>query len=103
LTYYRVCFHISGLTTKFVILLAELVFLSSNNLSGPLPGAKLSAQANPKKLRGLYLSDNHFTGIIPKQLCSFKSLQALFLDGNDQLAESIPPCLSQFVNLSIAN
>ncbi len=82
---------------------AELVFLSSNNLSGPLPGAKLSTQANPKKLRGLYLSDNDFTGIIPEQLCGFKSLQALFLDGNDQLAGSIPPCLSQLVNLLIEN
>jgi len=79
-----------------------LVFLSSNNFSGPLPGAKLTAQANSKKLHGLYLSDNLFTGIIPEQLCDFESLKALFLDGNEQLTGSIPPCLSQLVNLSAA-
>jgi len=75
--------------------LTEVVFLSSNNFSGPLPGAKLSARANSKRLHGLYLSDNHFTGIIPEQLCGFANLKALFLDGNDQLVGSFPPCLSQ--------
>jgi len=51
---------------------------------------------------GLYLSDNLFTGIIPEQLCDFESLKALFLDGNEQRTGSIPPCLSQLVNLSAA-
>jgi len=81
-----------------------LVFLSSNNFSGPLPGAKLTAQANSKKLHGLYLSDNLFTGIIPEQLCDFESLKALFLDGNDQLTGTTPlpvsTCKSFSSNLS---
>ena len=56
----------------------EILFLSSNQLTGSVPGdiANLKGQ-----LRGLYLSDNQLDGEIPAALCELQQLgkQAPFL------------------------
>lgn len=53
----------------------EILFLSSNKLTGTIPKAisRLS-----RTLRGLYMSDNDFEGTIPTQMCIFNSLGTLF-------------------------
>jgi hypothetical protein len=56
---------------------AEVLFLSSNNFTGkidPILGGKLS-----ENLRGLYLSDNGFNGILPTELCDLTDLSKSLL------------------------
>jgi hypothetical protein len=50
---------------------AEILFMSSNKFSGSIPpGFKRLSRT----LRGLYLSDNEFQGLIPTDLCQFGGL-----------------------------
>lgn len=102
--------------------IAEVLFLSSNIISGPIP-EYISRLAGT--LEGLYLSDNKLQGAIPTALCSLTELSkcaawevwaneiatvlslshcnsyhvgALFLDTNDLIGE-IPPCLDSLTQL----
>lgn len=70
---------------------AEILFLSSNKFSGQLVMSQKAEIGSP--LRGLYLSDNQFDGLIPLMLCEFKELEAIFLDENE-LTGNLPTCLS---------
>ena len=75
---------------------AEIVFLSSNNFTGPIFFTSRSREES--HLKGLYLSDNKFFGPIPMALCHFKSLEAVFLDQNE-FTGGIPPCISKLSEL----
>ena len=50
---------------------AEILFLSSNQLTSSVPGEIVNLQST---LRGLYLSDNLFEGEIPTALCELQHL-----------------------------
>jgi hypothetical protein len=57
-----------------------------------------SRHRTKSRLKGLYLSDNQFSGPIPAAICSFKALEAIFLDEND-LGGIIPPCITELSEL----
>jgi hypothetical protein len=81
-----------------VPLFVELLDLSSNKLSGPVPiHIGLSSEiagAQPAAIRGLYLSDNNFNGTISDSICALTNLQALVVAANPQLSGPVPDCAS---------
>ena len=77
----------------------EILFLSSNTFTGPIPTAIGRPSATSGSLlRGLYLSDNMLEGTIPETICYFTKLEALLLDQN-QLTGSVPSCIGTLKNL----
>ena len=60
---------------KETLISTEVLFLSSNQLTGPVPGEIAYMRG---KLRGLYLSDNQFEGDIPEALCKLEQLGMSF-------------------------
>ena len=75
----------------------EILFLSSNNFTGPLFFTSRSRLES--RLKGLYLSDNQLQGPIPMALCHFSNIQAIFLDEN-KFTGGLPPCISDLTDLS---
>jgi len=73
----------------------EVLFLSSNLLTGEIPPSVTSAQ---QTLKSLYLSDNKLQGQIPTELCGLYKLEDLFIDTND-FSGSLPTCLGSLSNL----
>lgn len=74
------------------------LFLSHNNLSGPLP-AELGSLTG---LRSLYLNGNNLTGAIPPELGGLSSIDWLDLGGN-QLTGSIPSSITALTSLHWAD
>ncbi len=73
----------------------EVLFLSSNLLTGEIPSAVTGAQ---QTLKSLYLSDNKLHGHIPTDLCGLYKLEDLFIDAND-FDGPLPKCLGSLSNL----
>lgn len=69
--------------------LAEILYLDSNQFSGPLPGSLL---ASLLILRELYLYDNLLTGTIPDEIGSPVLFRSIYLDGN-QFSGPLPETL----------
>jgi len=81
------------LTNILRIFSSEVLFLSSNKLTGVIPSF-----AGSTRLRGLYLSDNQIGQAIPSTLCDLTNLEALFLDQN-ALIGAIPSCFGDLTKL----
>ena len=62
-----------------------MLYLSSNQLSGPIP----ASLGNLPKLATLYLSSNQLSGPIPASLGNLPKLATLYLAGN-QLSGCLP-------------
>jgi len=77
------------------IKLPEVLFLSSNQLTGTIPS---NIGALDRTLRGLYLSDNKLDGKISEMLCELEELEALFLDEN-KFSGELPDCLNSMSSL----
>ena len=61
----------TALTIILGICPLEILFLSSNRLSGTVPSEIVGLK---EQLRGLYLSDNQFVGSISEALCGLEQL-----------------------------
>ena len=69
--------------------------LNENQLSGPIP----ASLRNLTRLRALHLDFNQLSGSLPAGLGSMANLQGLTLNGNVELAGSLPPELTQLGEL----
>lgn len=88
-----------GDANPFISGSTEILFLSSNEFTGPIPTAiGRPAGMSGSPLRGLYLSENKLDGVIPESICDYAKLEALFVDEN-QLTGSIPSCIGNLGNL----
>ena len=74
------------------------LFLSSNQLSGPIP-PELGSLTN---LGYLFLNDNLLSGTIPPELGNLTNLAYLYLHYN-QLSGTIPATLANLSNLGYLN
>lgn len=89
----------TGSILTITLLSTEILFLSSNEFTGPIPTTiGRPAGFAGSLLRGLYLSENKFVGTIPENLCNFTKLEALFVDDN-QLIGTIPACIGKLTDL----